>query len=881
MPSSRQTLTFLFTDIEGSSRLWEQFPNTMGEAIEQHDSLLREMIELNGGHVFKTVGDATCAAFPTAQNAMEAAATAQRRIFETSWGEIGAIKVRMGLHTGAAEYRNNDYFGPVLNRVARISSSAHGGQTLLSKLTSDLLGDDLPTGISLRRLGELQLRNLSQPEIVYQAIIEGLLNDFPTLRAAARIPNNLPPQSTRFIGRTEASQQVRELIQNGRMLTLVGAGGSGKTRLAIEATGQMLETFRDGVWLIELVQVRELDRIWEVISAAVGTREEMDRPLDETVLDFLHSKSTLLILDNCEQLVPEVSRVATEILRHCPDVKLVTTSRQALGVTGERVFAVQSLRTFDTWSGDPHPVNSAEQMAQYDAIQLFVDRATAARPGFELTNENAWEIAVICFRLDGIPLAIELAAARARVLTVHQIAERLEDRFRLLRGNNQQVPHQQTLETLIEWSFDLLTPEEKTLIFRLSIFAGGRTLEAIEQVCSDETVDAFAILDLLDQLIAKSLVAVELDFEGQPRYIMSESVWRYARQKLETSPEAAELRQRHAEYFLEYAEKAAPELEGPNQKRWLDLLYASQINFRLIFSNLDQLKNGTEIGLRLLGALGAFAEIRGNVRYVRELGPKILARPDATDPSLDKPRADALYAAARIAWCVDENDEATHLYAEAETLYEKLGDREMAALSNALPGFGDRGNGDLESAEARFQRALETSHATKSICLEAIALSGLSSVAYDRGEISASRRLKQESLDLYRKIGDRWICSLILWGLADIALAQHDIDPAREMMRELIDNLNHLENRWLHPYILKSQARLQLAQDRPALAARLLGGEEALRKNYALRFTPREEAEYQKLVADVSAALPEAERVTNWQLGAKSPIHELLVEGLS
>lgn len=880
MAADRRTLTFLFTDIEGSSRLWEQHPSSMGEAIEQHDFLLRNTIEKNGGHVFKTVGDATYAAFPTAQDAMDAAAESQRRLVEMNWGDIGLLKVRMGLHTGAAEYRNDDYFGPVLNRVSRISSSAHGGQTLLSELTSNLLRDDLPPGITLREIGELHLRNLSRPEYIFQAVIDGLPNDFPPLRASATLPNNLPPQSTRLIGRTEHSRQVQELLRSTRLLTLVGAGGSGKTRLALEASMPLIEEFPAGVWLIELVQVRDQDRIWEEISTAIGALEEMDRPIHDTVLDYLKMKSILLILDNCEQLVNEVSPVCSDILRSCPGVKILATSRQALGLAGERIFQVQPLRTFNTWSRDSSTPLTAVEMGKYEAIQLFVDRAATVQPDFELTNENAADVAEICHRLDGLPLAIELAAARARVLTVHQIAERLENRFKLLRGNNQNLPHQQTLEALMDWSYELLTPAEKALLLRIAIFAGGRTLEAIEEVCTDETVDAFEIVDLLDQLVSKSLVQVELDFEGQPRYLMSESLWGYARAKLEASEESKELRQRHAEYFLKLAELAEPQLEGPNQKRWFDLLVAAQINFRFIFSALDQLDRGTEIGLRLYGALGRFSEVRGNVKYARDLSESLFARTDAEAPELDAIRAKALTAAGRIAWCQDDNSEAEQFYLAAIQLYEKTGDHPMAVLCGALTGFIDRGNNKLELARQRFSACVAVGEQLNIAKFAGIGLSGLGSVALDEGNPDLGRQLKEQSLAIYRKIGDRWISSLILWGVAETAIAQDDLDAARELLRELIENVAILENRWLNPYILGALGRLQFKQGQPALAARLLGGEEYLRLTFALRFTPREEEEYQQLIAELRASLSSRELDDNWSAGRDIHVHELFSAGL-
>ncbi len=453
MPDAPQgTVTFLFTDIVGSTRLWEKFPDRMGAALARHDGIVRSAAEARGGHVFKTVGDAFCVAFDTPMDALAAAIEAQRGLAAENWGATGPLTVRMGLHTGAAEFRNGDYFGGTLNRASRIESAAHGGQILLSQITYELLEDEKPEGIVFKSLGSHRLRNLDRPEHLYQASATGLEENFPTPRSMEVLPNNLPVQTTSFVGREKEIEESLRRLEKTRLLTLMGTGGTGKTRLALEIGARVINEFRDGVWLVELAPITDPDRVVETVASAVGAREEPGQPLRETLVKFLRAKNVLLILDNCEHLLNAASSLAAEFLRACPQLKIIAASRHSLGIAGETTFPVPPLGIFDVRTHKLTGPDIAAQLSQYEAVKLFIDRATAVRPDFLVTNANAPALAEICSRLDGIPLAIELAAARARVLDVQQIAERLGDRFRLLRSNDRggHLPHQQTLQTLID-----------------------------------------------------------------------------------------------------------------------------------------------------------------------------------------------------------------------------------------------------------------------------------------------------------------------------------------------------------------------------------------------------------------------------------------------
>jgi predicted ATPase/class 3 adenylate cyclase len=635
------TVTFLFTDIEGSTRMWERSPQAMQAALARHDGLLRSSIEERGGYVFKTVGDASCCAFWTAADAVIAALEVQRMLFGAEWQETGPLRVRMALHTGAAEERDGDYFGPPVNRVARLLSAAHGGQVLLSLPTQELVRDQLPSGTGLRDLGEHRLKDLFRPERVFQLLAPELPSEFPPLRILDVYRNNLPIQPTPLIGREKEVAEVCERLVRleVRLVTLTGAGGTGKTRLGLQAAAELTEEFHEGVFFVSLAAIRDPQLVVSAMAGTLGVKEEGGQPLLESLKSYLAERRMLLLVDNFEQVL-EAAPMVTELLSSAPNLKVLATSRTPLRLYGEHEYPVPPLAL-----PDPGQLPSVERLTQYEAVRLFVERAQAAKADFSITNESAPAVAEICHRLDGLPLAIELAAARIKLLTVQAMLARLGNRLRLLTGGARDLPERQrTLRSTIEWSYGLLEEGEKVLFARLSAFAGGRTLEAMEAICDAGGDLAVDVLDGLTSLVDKSLLKQEEGAGGEPRFVMLETIHEFAREKLRESGEAEDIRRLHAEYFLALAEEAEPAVEGEQQPAWLDRLEEEHDNIRAALSwSLGQDRD-PELALQMGAALGEFWYLRGHFSEARRWLEEALAESGGT------PTAAHARSLQRVSW---------------------------------------------------------------------------------------------------------------------------------------------------------------------------------------------------------------------------------------
>ena len=827
------TITFLFSDIEGSSKKWEQHPDAMRVALATHDRLLRQTFESNGGYVFKTIGDAFCVAFDTALDALTGAVQAQRALRDATFEGIAEMKVRMALHTGAAEHRDGDYFGQSLNRVARILSSAHGGQVLLSLPTEELVRDSLPMGIQLRALGEHRLRDLARPEHLFQMVTADLPSQFPALRSLESVPNNLPVQLTTFIGRERELAEVKRLLGSTRLLTLTGTGGTGKTRLSLQVAVELLEQFHDGVWFVEFATITDPVLVVETVAAAVDLRQEAERPLAATLTSFFRNKQLLLIFDNCEHVVGACARLAESLLRSCAQLRILASSREPLSIAGETAWPLPPLSLPDHWREITAGPDAIERLTQFEAVRLFIDRATIARPAFQLSNDNVHLVAQICWRLDGIALAIELAAARIRVLTLQQIVERLDDRFHLLTtGSRTAVARQQTLRSLIDWSHDLLTEPERTLFRRLSVFARGRTLEAIEEVCSCHTLESFEIVDLLSQLVDKSLVYVEKTVPHGARYYMLESIYDYADEKLREAGEQDTFRTRHLDYFMALIEKAAVELRGPRQKEWLERLELEDINLRFGIEASLEIPGQVTKGMRLLTAGQRFVEVRGLFKEARDHFDKLLVHPEAAER--DVTRARAVAVAGRLAWVADDMAATLAYHTEALEIFRELKDAVGEAQALADLGFHALDSGDIPGAHALLDQAAAISSRLNDPRLSAHIQHIRAVLAAGAGDFERAFDLEQESMSTYRQLGDAWQCIIIAWGVGVNATVLQRFDIAREHFAECLQVGLSLGNRWGTSYPLDAFACLAVAERKYDRAARLFGASEAQRARSGL-----------------------------------------------
>jgi len=864
MLNHSKNFTFLFTDIERSSELWETHPQAMGRALAQHDTLLRATFEKFNGNIFKTIGDAFCVAFDNTHDAVNAAVATQRGLAAAAWEETGPLRVRMAVHTGEAEQRDNDYFGPTLNRVSRVLSVGHGGQSLLTHVAAEIVRGALPSEIMLRDLGERRLKDLRQPERIFQLVVHDLPDNFPPLRSLEVLPNNLPAQVTSFVGREREMAEIKRLFPSTRLLTLTGPGGTGKTRLSLHLAADLLDQFPHGVWLVELSTVSDPALIPEALINAVGIREVPDRAPLATLVEALRTRNLLLVLDNCEHLIADCAQVVSTILRSCPQVKVIASSREALSIEGETIWALAPLSMPDFRRDDPQL--DADQIAQLEAVQLFVERAKAVRPEFRLTSENSALIAQICWRLDGLPLAIELAAARVKLLPLAQVLERLDDRFRLLTGGSRSaLPRQQTLGALIDWSYDLLSEPERTLLRRLSVFVAGRTLEMAEAVCAVDGLDKRDIFDLLCSLADKSLLVVDSPPDGETRYTMLESIWDYADDKLMQHGEGPKFARRHLDYFVAFAEKAEPHLFGADMKEWLDRVARELPNLnRALRTSLDQPET-IVLGLRIAGALTRFWEIRSYLTEGNEQFAELLARADDSIPPIV--RAKAELGSGRLSWAQDRDEAALVHYGKARSIYESLGMKTEVGLIDAYLGFIERNEAHDAKAKVHFENARGVGEALGSSRITLTALSGLSSIMAAEGDYAQARKIKESCIAGAKALGDRWVQAWATGALARVCFDMGDFGAARCYIIDALAITRDLGNNWSVPYAIEAIANILMRQNEAAKAVRLYGAAAAHRETLALALSPMDAITHREAMELLHKAVPDEQFQEEWKQG--------------
>ncbi|MBV9439617.1 MAG: tetratricopeptide repeat protein [Candidatus Eremiobacteraeota bacterium] len=770
-------VAFAFSDIEGSTQRWESHRAAMQDAVRRHDAIMRGAITEHGGYVFKTVGDAFCSCFARPHDAVVAMLAAQRALAAEDFSDVEGIRVRMAIHAGTADERDGDYFGPAVNHVARLLALAHGGQVVLSGTTADLLHEEMPAQTSLRDLGEHRLKDLSRAQTVFQLVAPGLPEMFPPLRSLDALPNNLPRQLSSFVGRDDVVAEVAALLGDAALVSLVGPGGAGKTRCAIQVGAEVLDDFPDGAWLVELARISDPQLVAATAAKVLGVEEVPTRPIVETLLPFLKRKRLLLILDNCEHVIAEARAFVSTILIECPDVRVLVTSRESLNITGEDVYRMPSLPV------PPAEAAGAEEIVRFASVTLFVDRARSVEKRFALDDANARAVAEICRRLDGIPLAIELAAARVKMLTAQELCRRLSDRFQLLTaGDRNALPRQRTMRALIDWSYDLLPEEDRTLFRRLAIFAGGFTLDLVTRVCSDATLAAGDMLDLLTSLVDKSLVQADPG-SSATRYRLLESTRQYAREKLVAAGEFESLARAHAVAFCEFGEMLERTWHTTPSPQWLALSTPELENWRSALEWALDGRHDVLLGQRLaaLSVVAFVTALAEGRRWVHAAQQSVDAStPPAVIAALD-------LAEAFIDWRFDLHKAS---YAAAERALPRvraMGNPLFTAWTLRIAGNALVMLGRPAEGTPMLQEALTIGRAAGMTKLSGWILEALATASYVSDDIDAARSCSAEALKIARQHGHWQLAATVSLILAKAEYRAGDATTALRLAGEALD----------------------------------------------------------------------------------------------
>jgi predicted ATPase/class 3 adenylate cyclase/DNA-binding CsgD family transcriptional regulator len=770
------TVTLLLADVEGSTRQWENDPDATQTAILRLNAIVDDAVGRHDGvrPVEQGEGDSFVAAFARARDALLCALVMQ----QTLVGE--PLALRIGIHTGDVQRRDEgNYVGQTINRAARLRDVAHGGQTVLSQAAHDLVVDRLPDGASLRDVGTHRLKDLARPEHIFQLCHPDLRAEFPPLRSLNAMRHNLPAQRTSFVGRTAELAEVKRLLSETTLLTITGAGGCGKTRLALQVGADLLDTHPDGVWLVELAPVTDSEAVPAHAALVFAVKEGPGMSPTDAVAAYLGEKEAVLILDNCEHVIEGAAALADAVLSGCPGVTILATSRQSLAVPGEVTWRVPSLTVPD----DDRPADIGAVSA-CEAVELFVERARRARPGFEIGEHNAAAVAEICRRIDGIPLAIELAAARARVFAPAQIAEGLSERFRLLTGGTRTaLARQQTLEASVDWSHDLLTDVERTVLRRLSVFAGSFSFEAAEDVGAGGGIERHQVLDLLSLLVDKSLVVVDDDGD-RARYRLLETLRYYAAGRLVEAREDVETRIRHRDHYLAFAEAAESHLEGRGQVEWMGRVARDYPNLRAALAWSQDRSDGEPL-VRMAAALHLFWETRGPAAEGEQWLDAALAH-DAVAPAL---RAKALFGRSYLAHVNVDLATAIACAEEGLGLARRVGDdrltgRLLCSLGAAFVWTGGDPVPALEEAVALARRADDTF-----ALAEGLQVHGIVHVNHVAGR---ARPYLQESIRVAEDAGNRVTTDLSLAVLGMVSASEGDLGDARSILERILERSSEL-----------------------------------------------------------------------------------------
>jgi len=918
------TVTFLFTDIEGSTRLSQEYPLDMPFLLARHNEILRHEIEICQGFVFQVVGDSFCAAFHRPDDAIHAALNAQQRLQEEIWSPA-PIKVRMGIHTGKAQYdgiaRENQYTGyTTLALVQRIMSAGHGGQILISNAVHQSIQGKLPADVQIKDMGECRLKDVFHPEHLYQIYVANLLSVFPPLKTLEVFNNNVPVQLTSFIGREKEMGEIKKLVATQRMITLTGSGGAGKTRLGLQVAAACLNQFSNGAWLVELATITDPALVPQSLFSVFNLRENNQRTVLEILIEYLRGKDMLILLDNCEHLIDACAQLSERLLQGCPHLKILATSREALGIAGEISYRVPSLQ-----APDPAELPPLDMLKKTESIRLFMDRATATKPDLTLIEDNASAIAQICFRLDGIPLAIELAASRVKVLTPEQIASRLDDRFSLLTGGfRTALPRQQTLRAMIDWSYSLLSDDEKTLFRRLAVFVGGWTLEAAEAICGEEG-SGFDILELLTKLVDKSLV-LTTDSETGLRYRRLETIRQYSREKLFETDEVETLRDRHLNYFLQLAERADENLKGSEQLLWHRRMSAEQHNLRAALE--WGFSKHPYSALSIVGAANLFWTAAGYSAEGFRLTQKALELVQqspfirgTTAEQRQVARAKALRGLTRLYLSLGDNARAKRTAEESVAIYRRSQDRRGLSFALVILAYPLEFLGECESAEANLKesyliareekdtyvmsRALnllarvtvvlhqdldkaqkyidESLRQARSAGLrsqEAQAQEVAATIALHRNNHDEARAHYNESIKLYQEIDARFNVILEKSNLAHMERKVGNYAEALDYYRETVLAFRDIGQTGAVSHQLECFGFIAHAQNRPERALQLFAAADAIRKRASTPMTPDEQILYDEQVNTLRSKLGSDKFETNWLAGKALSLDEAIAQAI-
>ena len=840
-------VTHLFTDIAGSSALWERQPERMGDALAAHDEITRAAVEAHRGVIVKMVGDGAHAAFADPADAVAAALALQRRLADPAASNGIRLRVRCGLHLGADQRRDEDFFGPSVNRAARIMGAAHGGQVLLSEAVAGVVRSVLPAGCHLRDLGSVRLRDLALPERVHQLLGPGLQDEFPPLHSLDSTPNNLPLQLTSFIGREQELDMIRKLLAETRLLTLLGPGGIGKTRLSLQASGSLLDDYPGGIWFVELAPLSDARLVPQAVASVLGVRDDAGRSLMEAINAFANGRRMLLVLDNCEHLIRPCGELVAQLLSTNATLSILASSREPLRVPGETTYTVPPLSM-----PTGHATLTVATLPQYEAARLFIDRVRAVQPGAELTHRSALAVAEICQRLDGIPLAIELAAVHARVLSPAAIAERLIDRLRLLkRGSRTVESRQQTLRASIDWSYDLLTAQEKSLLRRLAVFAGDWTLaaaEAVTSACDEPAGDDDDVFDVLSSLVEKSLVNPDV---GGSRYRLLNTVREYAQERLEQSGDSLAIRSRHLSYYLALVEPTAEDERTPAAR--FSRFEAERENLFAAFESCGLVSGGAELGLRLARLLKPWLLSRGSLVLGYRMMVEALAR--SRPQEHDLVRCQVLLDAGEFAFLTGKYDAAKQHTEESLGLARLIDDRHGIANALRSLGFVGLAHGDAEAARQNFESALEVSRAVGDKSQLAAALNGLGEFHRSVKDWPAALPLYREAIALDREVGDRRRLAVHLCNLAGVLVASSDQATSVPVLLEALALGEEIASKQVGRAVLEYSACVAALYSDWRTAARLYGAVERHSEEMGYHREPMDADVLPPLLARVRAAL--------------------------